>query len=655
MKGFGLGLVKGLVGGFTRNIAQEEQVRGLDDQRVADLEDTIIKASLDPKKRVPESLGNMLKDAKTQLEQRGSIGPFGMAGPRLRLDMDQVATSLGAIDDNQIKIGTYAFPGTDAYFESSIQKDGYARSTQFWTSLQNHLMKDPTNIIKFRKHFQDNPNESIFLNSIFKKNQRDLLQGYSLSQSPKGKMGEQKSLVRTTLLREFKGLEPIIDLFDNDTSTDGETEAINNAFKKFNKDNDLTANNMFKKSNLYIPYQKDGKLMAFAYTPEDKKERAIFDSLAEDYGYKGKTNQFLFNYATRFSPNKLYEGNISLEDEDTNIKNAYGYLFHAVELRKLNVNNLINIDKPKVMNYLNESFGQGEKSDRKKVLALSIAMAKPTKPGSAMEANDVLTMGQPRQEELLSIIGVKKKDFEEGYNAAIKARNQLEELLKLRLKIETSDGLVEEMYKLGYGLFGTGGQVSQLASMLSSRSDDDAALFESTLRKVFKKSNIDELGKIEALKIELAFTLARAADPSGRLSNQDFEVQLRRLGTTGIFTNIPSQISAIETVLADTQNLVDQRSLIYAIYNKASTGKFNTLSDAERRIVYASKQFHQLRRETEKVGAALSRAEFLGNKDDKNEAGNPKYIPDTNNPDNVIDTDTYESIPRSHIRDGDKI
>ena len=427
------------------------------------------------------------------------------------------------------------------------------------------------------------------------------------------------------------------------------------SYKKFNKDNDLSANNMFKKNNLYIPYQKDGKLMAFAYTPEDKKERALFDSLAKDYGYDGRTNQFLFDYATKFSPNKLYEGNISLEDEDTNVKNAYGYLFHAIELRKLNINNPISVDKPNVMNYLNESFGQGEKSDRKKVLALSIAMAKPTRPGSALVANGVLTMGMPRQEELLSIIGVKKKDFEEGYNAAIKARNQLEELLKLRLKIKTSDGLVEEMYKLGYGIFGTGGQVSQLANMLSSRSDDDAALFESTLRKVFKKSNIDELGKIEALKIELAFTLARAADPSGRLSNQDFEVQLRRLGTTGIFTNIPSQISAIETVLADTQNLVDQWSLIYAIYNKASTGKFNTLSDAERRIVYASKQFHQLRRETEKVGAALSRAEFLGNKDDKNEAGNPKYIPDTNNPDNVIDTDTYESIPRSHIRDGDKI
>ena len=250
MKGFGLGLVKGLVGGFTRNIAQEEQVRGLDDQRVADLEDTIIKASLDPKKRVPESLGNMLKDAKSQLEQRGSIGPFGRAGSRLRLDMDQVATSLGAIDDNMIKIGTYAFPGTDAYFDSSVQGDGLKRSTQFWTSLQNHLMKDPNNIIKFRKHFQDNPNEKIFLNSIFRKNQTDLKQGYTLKNTPKGKHGEQKSFVRTEVLREFEGLKPIFDLFDSDISTESEVEAMDYSYKKFNKDNDLSANKMFKKNNL---------------------------------------------------------------------------------------------------------------------------------------------------------------------------------------------------------------------------------------------------------------------------------------------------------------------------------------------------------------------------------------------------------------------
>ena len=29
--------------------------------------------------------------------------------------------------------------------------------------------------------------------------------------------------------------------------------------------------------------------------------------------------------------------------------------------------------------------------------------------------------------------------------------------------------------------------------------------------------------------------MARAVDPSGRLSNQDFEVQMRRLGASGLF------------------------------------------------------------------------------------------------------------------------
>ncbi len=63
---FGLGLVKGLVGGFTRNIQEERQARATDDQRLAALEDTLFAAALDPKKRIPQELGNMLKDAKNK-------------------------------------------------------------------------------------------------------------------------------------------------------------------------------------------------------------------------------------------------------------------------------------------------------------------------------------------------------------------------------------------------------------------------------------------------------------------------------------------------------------------------------------------------------------------------------------------------------------
>ena len=54
MKSFALGFVKGLTNGFTRNIALEQEARGADDARVADIENLMIKASLDPKKRVPK-------------------------------------------------------------------------------------------------------------------------------------------------------------------------------------------------------------------------------------------------------------------------------------------------------------------------------------------------------------------------------------------------------------------------------------------------------------------------------------------------------------------------------------------------------------------------------------------------------------------------
>ena len=37
--------------------------------------------------------------------------------------------------------------------------------------------------------------------------------------------------------------------------------------------------------------------------------------------------------------------------------------------------------------------------------------------------------------------------------------------------------------------------------------------------------------RFESLRISLAFQMARAADPSGRLSNQDIELQLRKLGS----------------------------------------------------------------------------------------------------------------------------
>ena len=68
---FGLGLVKGLVGGFTRTYNKNKKFVTDDQKKTGKaLEDTLFKQAMILKKTLPQELGNMLKEAKTTLEGR---------------------------------------------------------------------------------------------------------------------------------------------------------------------------------------------------------------------------------------------------------------------------------------------------------------------------------------------------------------------------------------------------------------------------------------------------------------------------------------------------------------------------------------------------------------------------------------------------------
>ena len=72
--------------------------------------------------------------------------------------------------------------------------------------------------------------------------------------------------------------------------------------------------------------------------------------------------------------------------------------------------------------------------------------------------------------------------------------------------------------------------------------DDGTATTQESLMDVVRRNAKDleidlaNITEAEALKITLAARMARALDPAGRLSNQDFEVQLKRLGNSMIGT-----------------------------------------------------------------------------------------------------------------------
>jgi hypothetical protein len=59
--------------------------------------------------------------------------------------------------------------------------------------------------------------------------------------------------------------------------------------------------------------------------------------------------------------------------------------------------------------------------------------------------------------------------------------------------------------------------------------------------------------------------MARAVDPSGRLSNQDFEIQLRRLGQTGLFTSKPQARAGLGQVISDFEDNTRRLEVLHEV------------------------------------------------------------------------------------------
>ena len=74
---------------------------------------------------------------------------------------------------------------------------------------------------------------------------------------------------------------------------------------------------------------------------------------------------------------------------------------------------------------------------------------------------------------------------------------------------------------------------------------------------------------MQALEFNLAVQIARAADPSGRLSNQDFENALKQVGRAGAFASLETDLSALRTTININKEKKAKLQRIYDLTNKA--------------------------------------------------------------------------------------
>jgi len=166
---------------------------------------------------------------------------------------------------------------------------------------------------------------------------------------------------------------------------------------------------------------------------------------------------------------------------------------------------------------------------------------------------------------------IKAGEVREVYEAADLSVGMLEELIKLEGDLNTT-GLVRDFQKVAAGLFGEGGTIDQMfgSGKVRYREDDASSeVLAATARKVLAKQGFTDvsgpLGRIESLKIALAAKMARAVDPAGRLSNQDFEMQLKRLGDDGFFTSTEFKKASLQQVLEEFTEKRDSVERVYKI------------------------------------------------------------------------------------------
>jgi hypothetical protein len=632
MKSFALGLVKGLTSGFTRNMALEQEARGADDKRVTDLENMIIEASLDPKKVVSKELGEMLKKAKTDLASRGSISPFGTQGPRLQLDMDKFQRGLtsartNGIDENNFVFGALKMPIMGKFYDATSE---LVKASTFLQSAQNFFSTQENRDLGKVVFAADPDAKKLFMN------QMKLYKGLYENSVPAKYLAlpNQAEAMTTINLDSLLSNVSKLGLVDGKTQmniADSTLEEIQKAETHFA--------DQLKENHILLPFfnvgSKANEKIFHPFKIRDPKTRKALNLLAsingfsqEDYGSKA-IPAFVLQYAkdstteipviptkgeTSFDNTKIGPTVFLKFDE---LGDLYETIFNSVEL--------IKVTKGKPLFELNDKE-QEMLFDKIAVLAPKdtgdrVRMVAPLIRLSNSEYSALNDSGQvfnkinlkKRNRIFENIVGISPNDFKNKFLASERTMTQLGQLIKLRDTLTTSPGFVQWLQSTFGSIVADGGQIDQLKSILFGRAKLDEAgggLYKEgttadtivgILRKYKEKYegtgrgiefDLNNLSRAEALSIALAADMARAVDSNGRLSNQDFEKQLERLGATGFFTTKGASMARLATVYEDFDR---QYNAIRVINNVRVSSESGFKSVREIQILKANEVYNALK------------------------------------------------------------
>ncbi len=598
--GIGAAFAMGLVSGFTRNIEQEKQRRLADEQKVDLLEQQLFKSALegDATNAGIEAASSLIKSSRTKLQDRKPIDLFGTQTDGIDLDFTSMKSSI----DNVSKYGTSYGTGANVFGTAvDIYTSPSTEKSILFLSDAERILNDKDVLAKMaagdktarEKFFADiRGNVKIIM--------RDAMSN---------KLEDEQLLIPEfgpRVMDVFGGDPFIIDFVAEQTGADSVT---------------------VKKTD-------QGK-QPEPFIIKDPKAQIVYKSLAESV-LPENTNSAQFS-------NYYYEQYLSLVPTMT--PDQLGkYLFGSISLAmKIPTISALDTDvgfvtrEDAIMFYPIIEGVAGEKFIDQ-VLMLAPHMTPPAVEKADIPGYVTTITGETSQEYVIKATGKRYKEFGEIEKEAELTETTYNDLVKLRA-LRGSKGMssVTAYNSFKKYLFGgidivTSAVKDVYSSMADGVEDPDRVLKpgekyidEAYVQKLQERvDNAGEFAEYEALTIALAFKMARAADPSGRLSNQDIEQQLRRLGDS-----IDSQGAAVSKInlLIDEYGAQRDKLSVLVTYGRGT----DVINQDRARVIDAALVLSDMRTAS-KNSAANDRASKtytpsekpMSNRQTKN--GDPVYV-----------------------------
>lgn len=557
--GIGAAFATGLVKGFTQNIKEEKARRLSDQEKIDAFEQIAFKSVLegDATQSGYAAVTGLLKSAQQQMDDRPNIDLFGRATDGIDLDFSKMQGALAAASDDYVNIGSVKLRVSEDYFKASTSPEDQAQI--FMNSLSKQ-MATPATQAAFLSQFKDE--EDI--------RQLETMYRGQLGQYVRSRTfdSEGNKIVNVDPLSTLPAHEPMSNFLGWNVDKNYQTSMAAAASKIQQGSTELPP------TYALLPVGLNGNKGAVAVPFKELLKEDQMENLNGLASYQGMdTQKFVYTFASQF-------------DNQAEFMKGLG---HATNLYGLGAG------EPKS---LDERFNVGEymlsQPDLKNdAIARAYAMTpfvvdmRSPAETTMRKLGFEISKDLPFTEEFFKLTGQKLDAFEERTSSLYKARKNLTGLVEtLNRSGLKAEGFIANTFLGVYGFFGKSGTIDQIKNLVTEgggyADEKSGARIEAFMKSELQGVS-DDVAAARTLAFIAAGDLARAEDPSGRLSDQDFLRNYKKLGINASGT-LDNQITAINTVLDEVNMKYREVEVLSMIVSRGKGGK---LTDGDRKLLQA--------------------------------------------------------------------